>query len=796
MSAALSELRLGARGLLRCRGLALAAVMVLGLGTGANIGIYSVVSSVLLQPLKFPQSERLMVLLRETKTKDGISQEGLVSPGDFLDWREQNRTLEEVAAVSQTIMTLRGGRIQLCSVGRASVDLFRLLGIQPVLGRGFDRTEDQLGGPKVAMLDAGFWLREFGGSPTVIGTTITLDNQGYTIIGIVPTGWRISYFDIPSVWLPLNPDRRLHGGGDLVVLGRLRPSISTVTAQADLKQLAQALAFAFPDDKDASIIVEPLHDWIVAEVKRPLVVLAVAVAIVLFMCCGTVANLMMTRAVSRRKEMAIRAALGAGRGSLVRSAISESAVIVALGCIFGLAVGSWLIAVISKVRSIRIPRIEEIYISHQIFDVALPVCIGSLLLIGLQPAIHALRTNLRESLQELGGRAQARYRKLHFRTALAITQIALAVILLDGAVLMIKSFLRLAHVDLGFHTSNITVIEVFLPQPKYIRTLRTDFCRELIRRLSSIPGAQTISACDHVLLEAVHFVTKFEIEGKAQAYPSEALTRHVAPNFLRVMGIHLVKGRDFDWSDEGRYPIPILVNQKLAQYFFGGENPIGKRLLTDLYGKKSLEIVGVIGIVRQVGLRPPPGPQIYLPLSYGSAHYVLVKTYIGQRLSPKVIQTVVHDLDPDVPIPTITSMDEFYSREIAQPRFYLVFLSAFAFVAITLAAVGIFSVMSYGVALRTREIGIRKALGAKMLDIVYLIACEWTVIMITGLSAGLAGSLVLAQVLSALLYGISPTDHQTLLIVCSVMGGVSIVATYVPMKRASDLDPATALRFE
>jgi predicted permease len=791
----IQDVRFGWRMLRRSPGFTLVAVLTMALGIGANTAVFSVVNAVIMRPLRFPDPQRLMVIWSATKGGKAVFQS---AEGVFLDWRERATSFETIAGARSTQMILTGvEQARQVSVAATSHDFFRLIGMRPLMGRSFNKNEDQMGQASVALLDAGFWQREFGGDANVLGRTLMLDDKRMTIIGIMPAKVRFAYLDAPDVWIPLAANRNSRAGGDVVAIGRLRAGVTEQAARAEMDAIMQQIRREQQQDSETYVVVKPLHEATVGGFRGIFFVLLGAVSFVLLICCANVASLLLARTTVRQKEMAIRAALGAGRSRLVRQTLIESVMLSMMGGIAGVLLAVALVRVVPSIQAVYIPRLDEVVaLDRTLLIVAAATAMLSGILFGLAPAFQIGRTDLTVALHQSDATSTGHLSALRLRNVLVVGQLALAVILLSGAGLMTNTLLRLLNIDLGFQRDHLLTIHTSLPYKKYDHIRSAEFQRRLAAEISRLPGVKQVSATDQLPLQAVLFPYQIHTERAGNTPASEALARNVDRDYLAVMGIPLLAGRDFERRDDTRSPIPVLINKTTAHILFDALNPIGKHLLTNYSSRPRLEIIGVVGDVRQIGLTKDPGPQLYLPLVYAAPRYVVARVVPNAIDLSAAVRAAVRALDPDVPAPEITTMDSWFSEQVSKPRFYLILLAAFAGTALILAAIGIYGVISYTVSRRTREFGIRIALGAEQGDILRLVIAVGTHLTLAGTLLGLAGAFAATRLISSLLYGVQPVDPLTFACVLMLLGGVALGACYLAARKATKADPNDALRCE
>ena len=793
MNTMLQDFKYGLRMLCKHPSFTAVAVLTLALGIGASTAVFSVVNAVLIRPLRFPEPQRLMVIL--SANKDGQAFES--AQGVFLDWRDRTATFETIAGARSTEMILINGvQAHRVSVAATSFDFFRLIGLEAIIGRLFTKDEDQAGRGAVAVLDAGFWHREFGANPNILGRRLVLDDKPYTVVGIVPATSHFGYFGAADIWIPMAANPSFRSGGDVVVLGRLRPGVTRGAAQAEMDAIMQQIRHEHQQDSETYVAVRPLRDWIVGDVRQIFLVLLGAVSLVLLICCANIANLQLARFFGRQKEMAIRAALGAGRGRLVRQVLVESVTLSMLGGAGGIILAQWVVAAIPEIRTFYLPRVDEISVDRTTLLVTTIVTLATGILCALAPALEIGRRDIRAALQQSEALSVAHPGGLRLRSLLVVAQLALAFTLLSGAGLMTNTLLRLLNIDLGFERDHILTIRSALPYQKYDRNRRADFERRLAAQVSRMPGVKQVSATDYLPLEAVLYPYDLRTRAADGSRHCEGLARNVDANYVAVMGIPLLAGRDFQPEDDTRTPVPVLISRTTASVLFGRENPIGKHISTNYRSRAELEVVGAVGDARQIGLTEPPGPQIYLPLVYGLPSYVVARVDKRSGDLSAAIRAVAPTLDSEVPPPEVGTLDDLFFLQIAKPRFFLILFGSFAAAGLVLAAVGVYGLISYTVAQRTREFGIRMAFGAGRKDILQLVLAAGARLTIAGSGLGVAGALAADRLISTLLYGVKPGDPLTLAVVLVSLACLALAAAYVPARRATTVDPMVALRHE
>ena len=814
MTTLVQDIRFGLRMLIKSPSVSIVATVALALGIGANTAIFSVVNAVLLRPLPFPNPESLVSLF-ETDSQRGYVR-GSHSYPNFFDLRSQNTTLERVACYhsSDYIMTGRGepARLQAAVV---TADLLPLLGVSPALGRTFLPDEDKpTETGRVAILSHALFQKRFNGDPSLINQAITLDGISFTVIGVMPPGFEFPIQNDPvELWTTIagdasgkTPVTNQRGAHFLQVIGRLKPGVSEDQAQADLTAIAARLEQQYPDtNTHKSLRLDPALKALVGDIRPALLILLGAVACVLLIACANVANLLLARATSRHKEMAIRTALGASRVRVIRQLLTESVMLSLLGGAAGLLLAVWWSDLLIALGKDDIPRAVQVGIDWRVLTFTLGVSLLTGLIFGLAPAFHSSKSELVETLKEGGRGTSAGIRRNRIRSVLVVTELSIAVVLLIGAGLLIRSLYRLQHVNSGLHPENILTFNVTLPETKYNSDAQSRFFIDLKSRLESTPGVQAASTIYPLPLSGDRFSISFQIEGRPVARKDEPsgdfFTTGVG--YFRAMGIPIVKGRDFDDRDKhGSTPV-IIISERFARQHFPNEDPIGKRVhpgISSIEGEESTmrEIVGVVGDVRNRSLDVEPKAAYYVPQTQVpfTQMVTLVKTNSEPRGFIPMVTKTVAAMDQDLPLFGSKSMEEYLSASVAAPRFSTTLLSIFAGVALVLTIVGLYGVMSYSVAQRTNEIGIRLALGAQSRDVLLMVVKQGSTLILLGLVIGMAGAYALTRLIASLLFGVTAKDPFTFAAVAVLLAIVALLACYVPAWRATKVDPMEALRCE
>ena len=813
------DIRYGARLLLKSPGFTLIAVLTLALGIGANTAIFSVVNFVLLRPLPYANSDQL-VMIWERNLKKGWS-ESPTSSANFVDFRTSARNLE-VAAFTDTNgnFNLTGGDQPERVAGlRVSANLFPLLGVNPGRGRLFLPQEDQPGSGHVLILSYGLWQRTFAANGNLINQTIQLNSQSYTVVGIMPPDFKFppafsamvgsseESVTNADLWVPLTTDDipLVRDRRDLKMMGRLKPGVTAAQAQADLNAIASRLDREFPDvNGGIETHVIPLREQVTGDIRLALFVLMAAVALVLLIACANVANLLLAKATGRQKEIAIRTALGATRLRILRQLLTESVLLGLLGGLLGL-----LFAVIGAKTLIafvttNIPKLKDFTFDATVLLFTLLIALVTSLFFGLAPAIDASKPNLNEALKEGGRSSSGSASRQRLRDFLVIAEVALAVILVTASGLMFRSFLRLQGVNPGFNPKNLITLEVELPDAKYhAAQQQQNFQQQLLQRLTTIPGVQSAAAVDNVPFGVNAFNTSFMIEGRPVPAVTErprAFYRVISPNYFRAMGIPFHRGNEFTDRDSGEMPGVAIINETAARKYWPGEDPIGRKIKRGRPESKNpwVTIVGIAGSASQLSLREESQPEIYVPYLQNTTpnFSLVVRTTSDPKTITGAIRKEVWTADKDLPVSNMKLMDELISNSTAQPRFYVILLTVFAALALILAAVGVYGVMAYSVTLRTRDIGIRMALGAQPMDIFKHVIGHALMLASIGLVIGLILAGTSTLVMKSLLFGISTADPLTLIVTALILLAVALLASYLPARKATKVDPMVALRYE
>ena len=799
------DLRYGARMLFKQPGFTLIAIVTLALGIGANTAIFSVVNGVLFRPLPYADADRLYWV---TIDRQDLGNRFTLSAADFLILKKHNQSFEKLAVLQGDLMILTGGpEPQRIAAHKVSADYFAALGAKPELGRTFLEDEDQPGKPLVAVISHSLWQRHLNSDPEPTGRTISLNDKIYTVIGVMPPDFRL--FRSVDVWpiLQVSPPKR-HGPFGMRMVAKLKPGIGEPQVRAELVALRDQAEREWPDPESNSGLkwsyeAEPLKEVMTGSLRPVLLVLLVSVGCVLLIATANVANLLLARASTREREMAIRAALGASRFRLLRQLLTESVLLAAAGGALGLLLASYGIDLLLKLEPGNLPRMNEVGIDKGVLVFTTCVSLLSGILFGLAPALQVSRTNLNESLKE-GGRSSSETRgRKRLRGLLVVSETALALVLLAGAGLMIKSFVRLQQVNPGFNPEGVLTVQVSPPPARYSNAQKIAFHRELLERVRGLPGVQSAGTSSDVPPQNVDDVDTFEVAG--QPVPPDQnrpLAERIilSTDYFRAMGIPLLSGRDFELADDGDAPPVAIVNQTIAQRYFPGGDAVGGRLHFGDFGPEAqwITIVGVVGDVKNNGLSAEDALTIYQPFEQGPT--VPICLFLRSSSSPETLTAGVRDavqaIDKGLPVSNIKTGDQLLYEAVGQPRFHTFLIALFAAVAMLLAAVGIYGVISYSVAQRTHEIGIRLAVGARPQDVLLLVIRQGMVMASIGTGIGLFAAFGLTRLMSSLLFRVSATDPLTFAGVAALLVGVALLACWIPARRATKVDPMVALRYE
>ena len=800
MHTILQDIRIACRALSTRPGFSLVAVITLALGVGATTALFSVVYGVLLRPLPFAEANRVVALWQTAKDDPGPSVGGSVAHVNYLDWKNEARSFEAMALFSTAGFIFSGaGEAELLRGGIVTPDFFKTLGAAPVMGREFTREEDRPGGPRVVIVSYGFWKERLSGRSDVIGATIELSSRPWEIVGVAPQGF--AYPTDAKIWTPVQNDDQDCGRGCVYLngLARLAPGATVESARTEIAGIAARLEREFPDSNtNVAVGLSTLQDQIVGDVRPALLMLFGAVIMVLLIACANVANLVLVRGASRHGEIAVRTALGAGRGRLVQLLLIESAVIAAAGASLGLILAWWGVDVLKQLAPINIPRLPEVGFSATTFFFALATASVTTLLFGLGPALQILRTPL---VSLLNVRSETGSRRTRWsRSALLVAEVGLSLMLLVGAGLLLRSMYRLQAIDPGFNADNVTIFTIGLPGARYSKP--PDVARafnELDERLTALPGVEIVGRINGIPLGPGENVLSFTRTDRPDPGPGQvpsALYRTVDGDYFRAAGIPLVAGRFFDSRDSAGGQPTVIISREMADEFWRGEDPVGKTLSLERGTVRT--IVGIVAGVRSSNIQQPPQPEMYVPHTQTPSR---TATYLVRSPQPEGqvlggAREIVRAMDPRLPLIQPGTFKALEDAALARPRFYLLLLTLFAVLAVALAAIGIYGVVAYVVTQRTREIGVRMALGARTGSVIGLVVWQGLRPALLGVILGIIGAIQFRQLISGLLYEIEPLDPPTIALVVVLLSAIVLLACLVPARRAARIPPASALRAE
>jgi len=808
MEAFLYDLKYGARMLMKNPLFALVAVLTLALGIGANTAIFTVVNGVLLRPLAFRDPSRVVLVVERSPYPTTTT-----SYLNYQDWRDQSHSFQSMEATRFTNLTLTGlGEPERLTARNVTAGLIPLLGVTPVAGRSFLAEEDRAGGAPVGMISYGLWQRRFAGSTDWIGKTITLDAQPYTLVGVLPPGFQL--LQNADVFVPFHPwaktlpdDRNWHPG--IIPVARLKPGVRIEQARAEMKAIAQRLEKQYPEyNVNTSADVVQLQDQMVQNVRPALVVLLCAVGFILLIACANVANLLLARAASRTKEIAIRNALGAGQMRIIRQLLTESVLIAIVGGALGLLCANAALGPLLKLSAGSVPDVGAIRIDRWVLVFTAAASLLTGILFGLFPALRTARLDLRDTLNEGGRGTSGGARADRLRGILVVTEIALAMLLLVGAGLLLRSFERMQATAAGFTTDHLLAADIPVSQTAYPQPAQKfQFFDRLLARSRALPGVRSAGAASFLPMNGGGSIIHFNTFGRPPKSPHEftaAGYRTITPNYLETLGVPLIAGRTFTDADDEKAPAVVVINASMARIFFPGESPLGKRMQLGATPDREvpwMEVVGIVGDVRP-GLGTDPQAEMYLPYRQADAVLpvfqlsVVLRTTLDPQVETSALRSALAEIDKNQPLVNVRTMEDSMATSVAQPRFRTWLLALFALLALLLSSIGIYGVMSYSVTQRRYEMGIRIALGAQPIEVFRLVTGQGLRLALLGVGIGLAASLALTRVLRSFLYGVSALDPITYLSVAGILIAVGILASYLPARRATKVDPLVALRYE
>ncbi len=812
------DLNYGLRMLFKHPGVTAIAVITLALGIGANTAIFSVVNAVLLNPLPYREPDRLVSLWENVPTHGRWR----ASPANFFDWKKQNTVFEDVVAFGGSAMTVTGdGEPEQLLGARVSSGYFAVVGVEPFLGRSFAPEEHEPGKGQVVILGHGLWQRRYGGDTSIINRNVTLNGASYTVAGVMPPGiypvrpmtnGNITFDEDQQDFLtPMSFTAEWAAARSAHVLGvlaRLKPGISIEQASTEMSTIAARLEQEHAANRGEGIIVSPFMNEVVGNVRPALYTLLGAVALVLLIACANVAGLLLAQHAGRSKEIAIRAALGAGRARLVRQFFLEGLLLSLLGTAAGIALAGLGIKVLLQFVPAGVPRLAQVSIDLRVLGFTILIALGTCLIFGLIPAWHASKPDLQTALEQSGRTSGPGASRLRFRQLLVVFQVSIAVMLVIGAGLLVKSFWLLQRVDPGFQSERVLTAGLTLPVSKYSTPDQiNNFHKQLLERLSAVPGVRSATvAYDHPL--ASNWLDSFQIEGRVVPAESRSQSANfipVGPEYFDTVGVKLAAGRKFTPLDDADHPGVALVNESFVKHYFPNENALGQRIKPGPPGRiwdnqklTSFEIVGIVRDVKLAGLDAPSEPAYYLPASQAPLDdmTILVRTTTDPLSIAGAVRRAVWSIDPNQPISNVSTLEKVVADSIAQRRLNMLLMGLFGGLAMLLSAVGIYGLLSHAVTQRTQEMGIRMALGAQAGDVLKLVLRQGMMLALAGEVIGLIGAFALTRLIRGLLFGVTPNDATTFIAVAGVLTIVALLACYIPARRATKVDPLIALRYE
>ena len=799
MDSLIKDIRYGFRSLWKRPGFTAIALIALALGIGANTAIFSLVNAVVLRPLPFPEPDRLVWVWGNIRNGGNRAS---VSPLDFLDYREQNKTLENLAATMQVPVNVTGnGDPERLNAAAVTGNFFQTFGVTPVLGRGFTLENEKTGQDQVTVLSHDFWQRRFGGDPGIINRTIVLNGKATQVLGVM--GRDVSLPQAAELWVPLtfdDPEMKMRKAHFLRPIGRMKPGVTLTQAQADLDLIAAQLEKQYPDSNSGwNTRLVSLREQLLGGSRTFVLILFGAVGLVLLIACANVANLLLVRAASRQKEIALRTALGASRPRIMRQMITESVLLAIMGGALGALLARFGVDLLVSFSQNTLPPTVTVGVDGTVLLFTFLISLATGLLFGLAPAFRTVNVNLIESLKEgVRGAGESGVRN-RTRNVLVVFESAIAVMLLIGAGLLVRSLIALQNVDPGFDANNVLTMRVALARNKYDTPEKTaNFLTELQTRVGSLPGVETVGVISELPLSGQLNDLPFTVEGRPPVTIDQAFGadfRRVNQNYFSALRIPFLRGRNFTEQELRQEEKPIIVSQQLVDQVFPNEDPLGKRLISAI-GETRHEIIGVVGDIRHNSLGSPPVPTMYFPTIETPFTNLAIRTKSEPLSIAAGVRKEIQAIDPDQPIAAVKPMTSWVEQSVAAQRYSTMLLGLFALLAVVLAATGIYGVMPYTVAQRTHEIGVRMALGARQHDVLKLVVRQGMILALTGVALGLLGAFALTRVMSTLLFQVTPKDPVTFIVVAALLIAVAFVACIVPALRATKVDPLVALRYE
>jgi putative ABC transport system permease protein len=807
METILKDIRSGVRSLLKHPGFTAIAIITLALGIGANTAIFSLVNVVLLKPLQFPEPDRLVMVWEDMSSSVSANNYSEAAPASYVDWKAQNSVFDDIALLNFRPLNLTGeGEPEKITSYGVTANFFPLLGIQPAFGRNFTADEDKPGGAKVAIISHGLWQRRFGGASDILKRDIVLNGEKHSVVGVMPHGFQFLQSYV-GIWFPAAFSAKELAERDshyVNVVGRMKRGVTVEQAQADLKAITQRIVNEHPDEMTGvTSAVVPLREQLAGSSRRPLLMLVVGAGLVLLIACANLASLLLSRASGRRKEIAVRSALGATRARIVRQLLVESVLLAGAGGALGLLVALWSFNLLKQLIPGGMILSTSLRIDLPILAFALLVSLLTGIIFGLAPALQASKIDLNEALKQGGSRAGAGGGKL--RGAFVVAEVALALVLLVGAGLLMQTVFHLSAQYSGFQPEKLLTLRTVLPSYKYgYHPKRVAFYDQVLERVNALPGVVAAAYSTSVPLQWKGGSTGFVVEGREDdpGQGPNAIHRQVSINCLQTLGVGLKQGRYFDENDKSQ-SIPVaLINETLARQYLPDQDPLGKRFKLTTPNAKWITIVGVVSDVRQVGMDAPVKAEMYLPYRQITTHAgytprdLIIRT-TGEPLSlVGAVTREIHAVDSDQPVSNVASMSELLSAETGSRRLGMILLMGFAGLALLLASLGIYGVLSYFVTQQTREIGVRLALGAQVRDIVGWVLKKGMSLALIGVVIGLIVAFVLTRLMASLLFGVGASDPITFAMIALLLTSVALLACYIPARRATKVDPLIALRYE
>ena len=802
MESIIKDIKFAARSLLKRPGFTVIVVLTLALGIGANAAVFSVINAVLLRPLPYRDAERVVVLWQNNLTAQIPNTD--VSPANFIDWNEQSNSFEAMAGIEPFGFSMVGeGEPERFSAWLVTSGFFQVAGTEPQLGRNFTAEEYQPGNNQVVVLSHGLWQRRFGGDASVVGRKLTLNGQPYVVVGVMP-----QEFQLPpdrEIWAPLvitEQKRQLRGATFWNVIGRLKPQTTVAQAQEEMNGIAARLAAQYPDaNAGMGASVVPIFEQITGQISSALWVLAGAVGLVLLIACVNVANLLLVRVSERQREFAIRRALGAERLRLLRQTLTESLLLVVVGGGIGVLLASWLVKLIPALASANFPRVDSISMDLRVVLFACGVSVLTAIVFGLVPAIQFWRNDIQSSLKESGRNIGGTPARHGLRRALVVSEVAIAVVLLAGAGLLFRSFVRLMQVDPGFSKENVLALQVFLSRSYIDPAKMVGFFDQSLEKIKALPGVEAAAVVTSPPFINLESDATFSVVGRPAPPPGSDLSAFftaVSSEYLDALSIPLKRGRFFNAFDGPGSQQVVVINEAMARRHFPNEDPIGSRLIVNFGQPETREVVGVVADVLHSGLHTQPRAQMFVPHRQSASSYMtfVVKTAKDPAAQLAVVKRAIREVNPNQTFARTATMEELVSDSLKQRRFNLLLLGLFAVIALLLASIGIYGSISYSTRQRTSEIGVRIALGAQSRDVLRLVVGQGVGMALVGVAIGLGAAFLLTRAIRSLLFGVSPTDPITFIAISVLLLLTALIASVIPARRATKVDPLVALRSE